>query len=97
MASRRGIVKFLTKFIESGSVARKLGSGKLSKATAEVQKIIAMRTNNDDVKSLPQEFCVSLSTLLKIMLISTYARNREKAVLTFAWKKTFTLWLHAAT
>ena len=35
MASRRGITKFLVKFIESGSVAQKLGSGRPSKATAE--------------------------------------------------------------
>ena len=90
MASRRGIVKFLAKFIESGSVARKLGSGRLSKATAEVRNIIeeAMRTDNNDGESLPREFCVSLSTVLRVMLISTYARKREKAVqavLTFAW------------
>ena len=33
----RGIAKFLAKFIESGSVARKPGSGRLSKATAAVR------------------------------------------------------------
>ena len=49
MASRRGIAKFLAKFIESGSVARELGSGRPSTATAEVRKIIeeAMRTDDE--------------------------------------------------
>ena len=49
MASRRGIAKFLAKFIESASVARKPVSGRLSKAKAEVRKIIeeAMRTDNE--------------------------------------------------
>ena len=36
-ATRRGIGKFLAKFIESGSVARKPGSGRPSKATAVVR------------------------------------------------------------
>ena len=37
MASRRVIAKFLAKFIESGSVGRKLGSGRPSKATANIR------------------------------------------------------------
>ena len=41
----------------------------------------------DDSESLSREFCVSLSALLRVMLISTYIRKREKAVLTFAWKR----------
>ena len=36
-ATGRGIAKFLAKFIESGSVARKPGSGRPSKATAAVR------------------------------------------------------------
>ena len=52
--------KFLAKYIESGSVAWNPGSGRLSRATAEVRKIIAMRTNNDDGESLPRELlCLS--------------------------------------
>ena len=66
MASRRGIAKFLVKFIASGSVARKPGSGRLSKATAEVRKIIeeAMRTDTYNARLvllygylLPMELC----------------------------------------
>ena len=37
MATRRGIANFLAKFIELGSVARKPGSGRPSKATAAVR------------------------------------------------------------
>ena len=88
MASRQVIAKFLAKIIESGSVARKPGSGRQSKATAEVRKIIeeAMRTDKMMAKAY-LESSVPLSTLLTVMLISTYVRNREKAVLTFTWKK----------
>ena len=63
MASRRGIGKFLVKFIESGSVARKPGSGRPSKATAKVQKIIeeAMHTDDETTAKAYHESSVSLS------------------------------------
>ena len=62
MASRQGITKFLAKF-ESGSVAGKPGSGRLSKARAEVQKIIeeAMRTDDKMMARAYTESSVSLS------------------------------------
>ena len=47
-ATRRGITKFLAKFIESGSVARKPGSGRPSKVTAAVRKIIDETMRTDD-------------------------------------------------
>ena len=49
MTSRRGTAKCLAEFIKSGSVVRKLGSRRPSKATAEVRKIIeeAMRTDDE--------------------------------------------------
>ena len=63
MASRQGIGKFLAKFIESGSVARKPGSGRPLKATAEVQKIIeeAMRTDDETTAKAYLKSSVSLS------------------------------------
>ena len=96
MASRRGIAKFLEKFIESASVARKPGSGRPSKATAEVRKIIeeAMCMNDESTAKAYLKSFVFLSTVLRVMLISIYARNREKAVLTFAWKNGHTLATH---
>ena len=63
MASRRGIAKFLAKFIESGSVARKSGSERPSKVTAKVRKIIeeAMHTNDETMAKAYLESSVSLS------------------------------------
>ena len=89
MAIKRGIAKFLANFIETGLVARKLRGGRPSNMTAEVRKIIkeAMRTNDEMTAKAYLEISVSLSALLRVILISTYARNREKAVLTFTWKK----------
>ena len=57
--------KFLVKFIESGSVARKPGSGRPSKVTAEVRKIIeeAMRTDDETTAKANLESSVSLSAL----------------------------------
>ena len=51
------------KFIESGSVAQKLGSGRPSKATAEVRKTIdeAMCTNDETTAKAYLESSVSLS------------------------------------
>ena len=48
MASRRGIAKFLAKFIECVCCTEARVSGRLSKAKAEVRKIIeeAMRTDD---------------------------------------------------
>ena len=73
MASRRGIAKFLVKFIESGSVAQKPRSERPSKVTAEVWKIIeeAMRTDDETTAKAYLESSVSLSVLLTVMLIST--------------------------
>ena len=42
-ATGRGIAKFLAKFVESGSVARKPGSGRPSKATAAVRTWVARK------------------------------------------------------
>ena len=48
MASRRGIGKFLAKCIELGLVVRKPRSGRPSKATAKVLKIIEEAICTDD-------------------------------------------------
>ena len=63
MASRRGIGKFFTNIFESGSVARKPGSGRPSKVTAEVRKTIdeAMCTDDEMTAKAYLEHSVSLS------------------------------------
>ena len=100
MASSRGIGKFLAKFIESGSVARKLRSGRLRRRQPRFRR--SSKKPCADNKTTAKAYIessvrVSFSALLRFMLISTYTRNREKAVLTFMWKKTVTLWLHVVT
>ena len=45
-ATGRGIAKYLAKFIESGSVARKPGSGRPSKATAAVRTWVRATRGN---------------------------------------------------
>ena len=64
MASRRGIAKFLAKCIELGLVVRKPRSGRPSKATAKVLKIIeeAICTDNETTAKAYLESYVSLST-----------------------------------
>ena len=39
-ASRVGISKFLAKFEETGSIGQRIGSGRLSKLTAEMKKVV---------------------------------------------------------
>ena len=64
LASRRGIAKFLAKFIVSWSVARKRGNGRPLKARAKVRKIIeeAMRMDDKMMAKAYLESSVSLST-----------------------------------
>ena len=87
MASRRGVAKFLAKF-QSRSVARKRGSGTVEGDSQSSEDHFRSHAHGrrDNSENLPREFCVPLSALLRIMLISTYTRNRKKVVLTFAWK-----------
>ena len=47
-ASRVGIAKFLAKYRETGSVGRKTGSGRPSKITAEVKKVVEDQMRLDD-------------------------------------------------
>ena len=47
-ASRRGIHKFLTKYLQTGLIARRPGSGRPSKITAEVKTIVEEQMQADD-------------------------------------------------
>ena len=46
--SRIGIAKFIKKFITTGSIARSPGSGRPSKITREIQRIVDERMMEDD-------------------------------------------------
>ena len=61
VASRRGIDKFLRRYLETGSIARKPGSGRPSKITAEVKAVVEQQMRTDD-----QTTTVQLHALLKL-------------------------------
>ena len=47
-ASRRGIHKFLMKYLQTGSIGRRPGSGRPSKITEEIKAIVVEQMNKDD-------------------------------------------------
>ncbi len=60
VASRRGIDKFLTRYRDTGTIARKPGSGRPSKITAEIKEIVEAQMRADD-----ETTAVQLHQLLK--------------------------------
>ena len=53
-ATRQGIHKFLQKLIETGTIARKPGSGRPSKVAGEVERIIEEEMTKDDETTVEQ-------------------------------------------
>ena len=47
-ASRVGIAKFLKKYQQTGSIARRPGSGRPSKITAEIKALVEQKMREDD-------------------------------------------------
>ena len=47
-ASQVGVAKFLKKFQQTGSIARRPGSGRPSKITAEIKALVEQRMRSDD-------------------------------------------------
>ena len=47
-ASRRGITKFLKLYKETGTIARRPGSGRPTKVTKEVKKVVEEQMKADD-------------------------------------------------
>ena len=48
ICSRVNVHRFLRKFEETGSIARRVGSGRPSKVTAEIKEIVEDQMRNDD-------------------------------------------------
>ena len=48
MASRRGIAKFLKKYLETSSISRRPGSGRPSKVTIEIKQFVEQQMRLDD-------------------------------------------------
>ena len=68
-ASRRGIAKFLAKYLATGSIGRRPTSGRLSKVTAEVKAIIDNKMTVDDETSAYQ--------LHRLLRSRGYSRENE--------------------
>ena len=72
-ASRVGIYKFLKKFEESGCLMRKPGSGRTSKITDEVKRVVEGQMGLDEEATAYQlhallnskGYCLSLTTILR--------------------------------
>ena len=58
-AFRVGVAKFISKFVETGSLTRKPGSGRPSKITPEMKAIVEARMRDDD-----ETFAYQLHALL---------------------------------
>ena len=72
-ASQRGVSNFAKKYLETGSIARRAGSGRPSKVTAEVKAIVDAQMELDDETSayqlhrllLSRGYTISLRTILR--------------------------------
>ncbi len=73
VASRRGIAKFLKRYTETSTIARRPGSGRPSKITAEVKQIVEEQMRADDETTAHQlhallnqrGYSLSLRTILR--------------------------------
>ena len=72
-ASRVGIAKFLKKYQDTGSIARRPGSGRPSKVTAEIKALVEQKMREDDETTAVQlhamlrehGYSISLRTILR--------------------------------
>ena len=71
--SRVGVHKFLVKYQETGSIARRVGSGRQTKVTAEIKQIVEEQMRKDDETTAYQlhrlltekGYSISLRTVLR--------------------------------
>ena len=77
IASRRGIWKFLTRYLETGTIKRKEGSSRPTKITSEVKRLVETQMRLDDETTAVQLFAlcnqnginISLATILRARTI----------------------------
>lgn len=79
-ASRVRIAKFLTKFQETGSIGRRLGSSRPSKITAEIKRIVEEQMHLDDETTAHQ-----LHKLLKSKGYSIFLRTILRCRTLLGW------------
>ena len=79
-ASKRGIAKFLKKYEETGSIARRPGSGRPSKVTAAVKSLVEEQMKRDDETTAHQ-----LHVLLKSKGFNLSLRTVLRCRTTLGW------------
>ena len=66
--SRRGILKFLTNYRSSGSICRRPGSGRPSKITEDVKRLVEEKMRQDDETTAMQ--------LYQLLTVNGYALSK---------------------
>ena len=79
-ASRRGILKFIKRYRESGTIDRLPGSGRLSKITGEIKEIVEQQMRTDD-----ETTAVQLHRLLKDKGYSISLRTVLRCRVSLGW------------
>ena len=81
-SSRVGVRNFLVKFQETGSIARRVGSGRHTKVTAEIKQIVEEQMRKDDGTTAYQLHCL-LSEKYYSISLQTVLRCRTRLGWTF--------------
>ena len=85
-ASRVGVAKFLKKFQQTGSIARRPGSGRPSKITTEIKALVEQKMRSDDKTTAVQlhailrehGYNISLRTILRCRTSLGWTFRRSK-------------------
>ena len=75
VGSRRGIAKFLRKYAETATLARRPGNGRPTKITAEIRQIVEQQMRSDD-ETTANQLHVLLSRLGYSLSLRTILRCR---------------------
>ena len=81
-ASRQGLVKFFQRYNETGSTARRPGSGRLTKLTPDVLQIVEEQMQRDDETTAVQHMPL-LAARHRPLSLSTILHCRQKLGWTF--------------
>ena len=84
--SREGVRLFLKQYKETGSIARKPGSGRPTKITAQAKRLVDDRLREDDETTATQLHALLRSAGIDVSL-ATISRCREKLGWTFRGSK----------
>eukprot|EP00731_Ephydatia_muelleri_P001177 Em0001g1177a len=85
-STRQGVLKFIKRFVNSGSIQRKSGSGRSTKITDDVMRLVDRQMEVDDETTAHQLHAL-LSQHGVTLSISTILRSRMKLGWTFRGSK----------